>query len=135
MSVTFAKVLEYYVLEETSEIYEPSSYQFGYISGRNTQMASSLMHDIGVHCNLQGTPIFHCSLDAAGAYDDIPHSVLFDSATALPDHCWRLMVNWYSDLYAKIKWNNQYLKQFLYLKELGKAGCPRRYCLICFINH
>ena len=27
------------------------------------------------------TPIFHCSLDAAGAYDDIPHSVLFDSAT------------------------------------------------------
>ena len=65
------------------------------------------MHDIGAHCNLQGTPIFHCSLDAVGAYDDIPHTVLFDSVGALPDHCWRLMENWYSDLYAKIMWNNQ----------------------------
>ena len=59
MSVTFAKVLEYYLLEETSKIYGPSSYQLGYIPGRNTQMASSLMYDIGVHYN------FHCSPDAS----------------------------------------------------------------------
>ena len=43
-------------------------------------------------------PTYLCSLDAEGAYDQIPHFVLFDCADAFPDACWRVMLNWYTKL-------------------------------------
>ena len=96
MSVTISKLLEYYILEEISDTYQPSIYQFSYVPGRSTQMAAALMHDVGAYCNQQGSPTYQ-----------IPHSVLFDCVDAFPDACWRVMLNWYTNLQAKVKWNNQ----------------------------
>ena len=48
-----------------------------------------------------------CSLDAEGAFDSIPHHVLFRKAMgAVPDHCWRILVYWYGCLSVQVKWGN-----------------------------
>ena len=47
-----------------------------------------------------------CSLDAEGAFDAIPHSVLFLKAIdIIPDHYWKTMVQWYRNMTVMIKWN------------------------------
>ena len=48
---------------------------------------------------------FRRSLDAEGAFDAIPHSILFYKAAAvLPKHCWHVMHTWYSKLTVQVKW-------------------------------
>ena len=69
-------------------------------------------------------PTYLCSLDAEGAYDQIPHAVLFDCADALPDACWRVMLNWYTNLEAKVKWNNQLCDSISISKGQGGLSSP-----------
>ena len=60
------------------------------------------------HCNSQGSCVYACSLDAEGAFDNIPHAVLFMRAmNIIPDPCWKILVNWYSNLRVQVKWNNR----------------------------
>ena len=57
------------------------------------------------HTN-RGSVVYICSLDAEGAFDAIPHAILFDRASdVLPDHCWQIMYDWYCNLHVQIKWN------------------------------
>ena len=49
--------------------------------------------------------MYTCSLDAEGAFDAIPHSILFyKAATVLPKHYWNVMHTWYSKLTVQVKW-------------------------------
>ena len=94
ISTTLSKILEFYILEESF--------------GRGTEIATALMNDVKLFCNSKNSAVYSCSLDAEGAFDAIPHSVLFAKAsTALPDHCWHVMVKWYNRLSVQIKWCNQ----------------------------
>jgi hypothetical protein len=82
--------------------------QFGFVPHRGTSTAISLVHDICEYCASRGSPIYLSSLDAEGAFDIIPHPILFlKAADALIIHCWRLIVNWYSKMTVRIKWNHQ----------------------------
>ena len=46
-----------------------------------------LVHDVSEYCMSVGSSVFLCSLDVEGAYDGIPHSVLFHCAgSVLPDY-------------------------------------------------
>ena len=57
---------------------------------------------------LEGAQLYTCSLDAKGAFDAIPHCVLFKKASkVLPDYCWHVMVNLYEKLTVQIKWCKQ----------------------------
>ena len=60
--------------------------QFDFVSGRGTNMAISVSRDVISYCVKNGSSIFACSLDADGAFDVIPHSVIFDKCI-LPDVC------------------------------------------------
>ena len=106
VSVTFSKLLELYTLEECSD-HQFSPFQFGFISNRSTQMAASLAHDILEYGKSQGSPAFLCSLDAEGAFDPIPFSILFDCADVLPNKCWRFMFNWYHNINICLKWRGK----------------------------
>ena len=67
-------------------------------------MAAALTNDVAPYCTSRGSTVYIRSLDAEGAFDAIPHPVLFwKSMDAIPEHCWRLLVRWYSNLTVQIK--------------------------------
>ena len=60
------------------------------------------------YCTKRGSPVYTCSLDAEGAFDAVPHSVLFKKAlNVIPDHCWRVIVHWYRSITVCIQWNGK----------------------------
>lgn len=107
ISATVSKLLEYYILDQCVD-HSYSKYQFGYIPNRGTDMATVLAHDVSAWCVSSGSPVYMCSLDAAGAFDAIPHSVLFRRAMGvIPDRCWQVLYYWYSNMYVYVKWNQR----------------------------
>lgn len=104
LSSIFSKLSEMFILHENSDV-SLSDYQFGFVEGRGTSMAASLAHDVGVHCTQNGSQMYTCSLDAEGAFDAIPHPVLFyKSMNVLSDMSWRFLYSWYACIKVKIKW-------------------------------
>ena len=104
LSCTLSKILELYILDVSDQnIF--NDLQFGFISGRGTTTAASLANDVICYCNKRGSPVFTCALDAEGAFDVIPHDILFSkSIDVIPDHCWLILVNWYRNINVQIKW-------------------------------
>ncbi len=88
ISVTFAKLLEIHILDESGE-HEFHDMQFGFIPGRSTTMAAALAHDVIDYCNCNGSAVYACSLDADAAFDGIPHSIMFQKVRGvLQDKFW-----------------------------------------------
>ena len=56
LSVIFSKLLEYHILDLCTQL--PSLSQFGFIPGRGTNMAISLVNDISAICNSRGSTVF-----------------------------------------------------------------------------
>ena len=54
--------------------------QIGFIKGRGTNMAASLVEDVTNYCVNRGSSVFMCSLDIEGAFDGLQHAVLFRKA-------------------------------------------------------
>ena len=70
-------------------------------------MAAALAHDIASYSVASGSTVYFCSLDAAGAFDALPHSIIFHRAIGvLPDSCWRVLFHWYKNMYVNIKLGN-----------------------------
>ena len=68
-------------------------------------MAAALTHDVASYCISRCSTVYTCSLDAEGAFDTIPHPMLFKkSMDVIPEHCWRLLVCWYKNVTVLIKW-------------------------------
>ena len=104
----FSKVLELYILESCSD-HHFHDLQFGFVTGRSTDMATTLLNDVVAYCKDGGNTVYTCSLDAEGVFDAIPHCILFQKAMGvLPDHCWHIMINWYCNLNVQIKWCGKY---------------------------
>ena len=83
-----------FVVDECSEP-NFNYFQFGFITNRGTNTAISLAKNVAFNCNSKGSALFMCGLDAEGAYDSIPHPVLFrKSKSVLSDVKWRLLYNW-----------------------------------------
>ena len=92
-----------YILDEC---FKYSDYQFGFIEGRGTSTAVALAHDVMAYCNYNNSSVFMSSLDTEGAFDGIPHPVLFSKTiNIIPDACWRLLYRWYSNINVRIKWD------------------------------
>ena len=78
-------------------------HQFGFVGGRNTSLALSLVTDVVAYANTNGSCVYACSLNAEGAFDNIPHSILFHKTIGIIlDLCWR-MVMWYTSLNVVVK--------------------------------
>ena len=101
---SLSKVLEYHVLDKCDG-YNASPCQFGFVPNRNTNMAAALAHDVSAFCVASGSPVYLCSPDAEGAFDNLPLSVLFKKAIGIiPDRCWCLMYYWYQQMCIQIRW-------------------------------
>ena len=71
-----------FIVDECSG-FEFSPFQFGFIKGRGTSSAIALAHDVSSYCVSKGSSVFMCRLDAEGAFDSIPHPVLFKKAMGI----------------------------------------------------
>ena len=101
--VTLSKVLEMHILHQCQG-HQPHPAQFGFAADRGTDMAIALAHDVGEYFRQRGSAVFTCSLDAQGAFDHIPHSVIFAKLDGvIPDHVWRLLYRWYSSMYVTVR--------------------------------
>ena len=68
-------------------------------------MAVALAHDVTEYFISRGTPVYACSLDAEGAFDSLPHAIMFQKTIGvIPDMFWRILVFWYSGLVVRIRW-------------------------------
>ena len=102
LSVVMTKILELYILE-VCQTHTPHPAQFGFVDGRGTDMAISLAHDVMAYFNDRGSAVYTCSLDAEGAFDAIPHAVIFGKLDGIvPDYAWRVMYAWYRQMYVTI---------------------------------
>jgi hypothetical protein len=98
VSSTLSKILELYILD-VSDCHEFSDLQFGFVAGRGTNMATALANDVISYCTKRGSPVYTCSLDAEGAFDAVPHAILFQKALkVIPDHCWLILVKRYRSI-------------------------------------
>lgn len=77
----------------SASIMNPMNMQYGFVEGLSTDVASTLAHDVISHCCYFGSPVYTCSLDAAGAFDCIPHPILFRQCyDVIPYDLWLLLV-------------------------------------------
>lgn len=122
VSVVISKLLEKYILEECDD-FRMHPCQFGFVEHRSTTTAISLAHDICCYCQSQGSSVYLCSLDAEGAFDAIPHAVLFhETIDVLPDHCWRVLYRWYTSMTVVISWNSQCSKPIQVKRGTRQGG-------------
>ena len=67
-------------------------------------MAFSLAHDVMAYFNDRGSAVYTCSLDDEGAFDAIPHVVIFGKLDGImPDYAWRVLYAWYRQMYVTIR--------------------------------
>ena len=115
VSAIVSKILEQYIIENCDE-YRHNESQFGFITNLSTSMASALAHDVDMYCLSKGSTIFYCSLEAEGAYYELPHSVLLQKTmNIIPDNLWRLLHFWYSHMNVVIRWGNHMLRTIVEL--------------------
>ena len=104
VSNILSKITELYIVDVASN-FRFNDFQFGFIEGRGTSTAISLSHDVAAYCNSKGSSVFLCGLDAEGAFDGIPHPILFNKAmNVVPDESWRLFYYWYKNITVQIRW-------------------------------
>jgi exonuclease III len=104
LSTVYSKLIEMYILEDCSD-FRFSDSQFGFVKGRSTSSAISLVQDISSHFVNNGSQVYMCALDAEGAFDGIPHPVLFSKTIdVLSNVTWRLLFNWYTKISVQVKW-------------------------------
>ena len=133
VSSTLSKMLELYILECSDHTMHPC--QFGFVSGRGTNTAISLSHDVSAYCISRGSTVYMCSLDAEGAFDGIPHPVLFrNAAESIPDHCWRVIYYWYtrSDMSVIVRWGGHDSEPIKVKKGTRQGGLTSPFLFNCF---
>ena len=122
VSSTLSKLLELYILDISGQ-FEFSDLQFGFVPGRSTNMAAVLAQDVISYCKSRGSPVYACSLDAQGAFDAVPHEILFRKALGvIPDHSWAMMVSWYRSITVQVKWGNQLSSHIVISKGTRQGG-------------
>ena len=103
LSVFITKILELHILD-VCQTHTPHPAQFGFVDGRGTYMAISLAHDVTAYFNDRGSAVYTCSLDTEGAFDAIPHVVIFGKLDGItPDYAWRVLYAWYRQMYVAIR--------------------------------
>ena len=121
VSSVLSKLLELHFLEKCDQ-YKFNTCQYGFIYGRNTSMASSILHDVSTYCAAKGSSVYMCSLDAQGAFGALLIPVVLHRAmNVLPDSCWQTFYYWYHNMSVQIRWANQ-LGKSIAVKRGTKQG-------------
>ena len=122
VSVIISKILEQYIINECKH-FKCNDAQFGFISKRSTQMATCVANDVGEYCLSRGSSVYFASLDAEGAFDLLPHSVLLKKTMdVIPDNLCRLLYYWYKHMEVVIRWGSDISEQIPVRRGTRQGG-------------
>ena len=97
--------------------------QFGFVNGRGTAMAAATVNNVMDYCVNKGSTVFCCSLDAEGAFDAIPHDVIFNKlCDNMCDDWWRCFLSLYTNLTVNVKWNGNIGRKINICKGTRQGG-------------
>ena len=120
--MVLSKLLDLHILDQCKN-HELSAAQFGFIEGRGTGMATAMAHDVGSYCVTNGSPVFYTSLDAEGAFDFLPHSVIMQNCIGvLPDNIWFLVCNCYRNMCTRVRWDSTMSKNISIQRGTKQGG-------------
>ena len=132
LSSSLGKIIDYILLEKYEDELRTSGLQFAYKHGHSTTMCTSVLKEVIMHYNSNGSNVYACLLDASKAFDRVNHGKLFQLLLVkkLPGVVLRLLFDLYSRQYVYTKWNGE-LSQPIYMLNGVKQGGVLSPILFC----
>ena len=124
MSPILSKVLEHTLRCLFSGFLTTSRLQFGFKSGSSTIHAVHLLKEtVNYYCE-HGSNVFCSFLDASKAFDRVVHSGLFLKMLNqnVPLIFLDLIMYWYSNLFCRVRWEDQYSDWFFIMAGVRQGG-------------
>ena len=105
-----SKIFERVLKARFSKFLTTSSYQFGFKGGSSTSHALFCLSETVNYYIDHGNRVFCSFLDASKAFDRLIHSGLFIKLIArkIPKIFLDVLINWYSALQCRVKWDSFY---------------------------
>ena len=91
-------------------------------------MATALLHDVISYSTTRGCVVYSCSLDAKGAFDAIPHCILFDKAQSIFAHiiiAGSSCINGIGSSLLKLNGEGATARLLMLISLQDKVGCLR----------
>ena len=99
-------------------------------------MTIAVAHDVSQYYNSRGSSTFTCSLDAEGAFDHIPHSVIFGKLDGMmSDHMWRLLYRWYDSMYVTVRFNGSLGRRLDVRRGVRQGSIISPWMFNCFYRY
>ena len=96
---------------------------------------AAVADDVSAYCAASGSPTFLCILDAEGAFDNLPHSVMFKRAmNEIPERCWQILYYWYKNMTFSLKWNGNITENIAIGRSTRQGGLTSPIIFNLFYN-
>ena len=96
-------------------------------------MATAVAHDVGAFCAAQGSTTYNCSLNAQGAFDSLPHSIILNKVMdIIPGPLWLLLFPSYSNMFVEVKWQDHISEPVQVKHETKQGSLTSPFCFNIF---
>ena len=124
MSPIMSKVMEHTLRILFSEFLATSKFQFGFKRNSSTINAvHCLKETVNYYCE-RGSNVFCSFLDASKAFDRLVHAGLYLKLLKrrMPLLFIEIIVNWYGELYCRVRWDDCYSDWFRIIAGVRQGG-------------
>jgi len=110
LSPIMSKLFELVLMETHSDFFVSDNLQFGFKKNLGCSNAVFALRQCVQYFNSRSSNVYIASLDASKAFDRINHFKLYAKLirACLPKYFVNIVINWYSKLIAKVRWNGCY---------------------------
>ena len=108
LSAVISKVFEHCLINLFAGFISSDNLQFGFKSGIGCSHSVFTIRTICDYFNQRGSNVYIASLDASKAFDKVNHERLFTLLRNknVPQNFVNIIIDWYSKLFAVVRWNN-----------------------------
>ena len=135
-SSVFLKILEYCILFEIKPLVKLNDRQHGYREKYSTNTACFVLKEV-VHeyCN-RNSKVYSCFLDFSKAFDNVSHEIIIRNLKSIgvPELYLNLIKFWYSNQYAKVKYNGKLSESWEICNGVRQGGLLSGLLFCIYIN-
>ena len=123
LTSVLSKVFETSLLSKLESVFETSDYQFGFKSHHSTDLCIYTLKEIFEYYKSHSTSVYICFMDASKAFDKVNHWTLFKKMidSGMPPIFVRLIVTWYCEQHACVRWGSTLSPKFMFPMVCVKA--------------